>query len=173
MEFRKTTEADLPALQKIFDDARETMHAAGIDQWTNGYPALSDIRADMAADTSYVLEDNGTIAATAAILLNGEETYTVIENGQWLTVSSDDENTTYAAVHRIATARALRGQGIASRMIYEASVLAKKAGKKSLRIDTHRDNRPMQGMLARNGFTMCGIITLKSGAPRNAYEKLL
>ena len=173
MEFRKTTEEDLPALKKIFDDARETMHASGIDQWTNGYPAESDIRLDMERGESYVLTENGEVVATAAILLAGEVTYTVIRDGKWLTESADDENTTYAAVHRIATARALRGRGIASRVIYEAVQIAKRAGKISLRIDTHRDNRPMQGMLARNNFTHCGTITLLSGAPRNAYEKMI
>ena len=46
MEFRKTTENDIPAIEEIFDGARETMHAAGIDQWTNGYPSRADICAD-------------------------------------------------------------------------------------------------------------------------------
>ena len=173
MEFRKTTENDIPAIEEIFDGARETMHAAGIDQWTNGYPSRADICADIADGASYVLCENGVVIAAAAIFLNGEETYTVIADGAWLTESSDDEKAGYAAVHRIATAKALRGQGIASRIIYEASLIAAKAGKTSLRIDTHRDNIPMQRMLARNGFTKCGIITLKSGALRNAYEKLL
>ena len=174
MNFRKTTENDIARLTEIFDGARETMHARGIDQWTDGYPAESDIRADMAAGISYVLcEDDGTVAATCAVLLDGEDTYTVIEGGAWLTESSDDASASYVAVHRVATDKNSRGRGLASRLLSEAAVIGRRAGKISLRIDTHRDNKPMQGMLARNGLTLCGEITLHSGAKRNAYEKMI
>ena len=173
MIFRKTTENDIPAILAIYDGARETMHAAGIDQWVNGYPGETDLRADIAAGYSYVLtEDDGTVAATAAILHDGEPTYAVID-GAWMTDSPAGAACTYTAIHRIASARDKRGRGLASRIVSEAALLAKKEGKISLRIDTHRDNKPMQGMLARNGFTQCGVITLVSGALRNAYEKMI
>ena len=174
MNFRKTTENDLAQVVCIFDGARETMHAQGIDQWTDGYPAEDDIRADMAAGVSYVLCGNdGAVLATCAVLLDGEPTYTVIEHGRWLTDSADDADTTYVAVHRVATDKNARGKGLASRLLAEAAMIGRRAGKVSLRIDTHRDNKPMQGMLARNGLVLCGEITLASGAKRNAYEKIL
>lgn len=174
MEFRKTTVSDIARVAEIFDGARETMHAAGIDQWTDGYPAVSDIQADIDAGVSYVLcDEDGRIVATCAVLLDGEVTYTEIEGGAWLTDSSDDEHTTYVAVHRVATDKTCRGRGLASRLLTEAAVIGRRAGKSSLRIDTHRDNKPMQGMLARNGLTRCGEITLLSGAKRNAYEKMI
>ena len=103
MEFRKTTEAALTRVAEIFDGARETMHAQGIDQWTDGYPAVSDIRADIADGISYVLcTDDGGIVATCAVLLSGEDTYTDICGGAWLTESSDDADASYVAVHRVA-----------------------------------------------------------------------
>ncbi len=174
MLFRKTTENDIKYILVIFDGARETMHAQGIDQWTDGYPRESDIRADMDACASYVLgDDDGSVVATCAILLSGEPTYTVIRGGAWLTESTDDENTSYVAVHRVATDKNSRGRGLASRMLTEASRIGRAAGKCSLRIDTHADNKPMQGMLARNGLVYCGVITLVSGDLRNAYEKMI
>lgn len=173
MEFRKTTVGDIARVAEIFDGARETMHAQGIDQWTDGYPAVSDIQSDIDAGISYVLCDGGRIVATCAVLLDGEPTYTEIVGGTWLTDSSDDENTTYVAVHRVATDKACRGKGLASRLLSEAAVIGRRAGKRSLRIDTHRDNKPMQNMLARNGLSLCGEITLRSGAKRNAYEKMI
>ena len=174
MVFRKTTKEDIVRICEIFDGARETMHAAGIDQWTDGYPAAADIEADLAAGESYVLcEEDGTIVATCAVLLGGEVTYTEIADGHWLTQSSDDENTTYVAVHRVATDKNCRSKGLASRLLEEAAAIGRDAGKISLRIDTHRDNIPMQRMLARNGLTLCGEITLLSGAKRNAYEKMI
>ena len=174
MTFRKTTKHDIARVCEIFDGARETMHAQGIDQWTDGYPAESDIVADMEAGESYVLcEDDGTVVATCAVLLGGEVTYTVIEHGAWLTQTTDDEHTSYVAVHRVATDKNCRGKGLASRLLEEAAAIGRDAGKISLRIDTHRDNLPMQRMLAGNGLTHCGEITLLSGAKRNAYEKMI
>lgn len=174
MIFRKTTKEDIARVCEIFDGARATMHAQGIDQWTDGYPAASDIIADIEAGESYVLcEDDGYVVATCAILLGGEITYTEIAYGAWLTDTTDDENTSYVAVHRVATDKNSRGKGLASRLIEEAAAIGRDAGKISLRIDTHRDNLPMQRMLARNGLIHCGEITLLSGAKRNAYEEMI
>ena len=39
-----------------------------------------------------------------------------------------------------------------------------------LRIDTHKDNLPMQRALAKFGFSYAGIIYIESGAERLAYE---
>ena len=41
----------------------------------------------------------------------------------------------------------------------------------NLRIDTHKDNKVMQHLLEKEGFTKCGIIYLKDGNPRIAYQK--
>lgn len=42
----------------------------------------------------------------------------------------------------------------------------------NIRIDTHRDNRIMQRVLTKNGFTYFGLIYLKSGAERLAYQRV-
>ena len=41
----------------------------------------------------------------------------------------------------------------------------------NIRIDTHKDNIPMQKMLEKNGFLQCGTIRLSDGSPRLAYQK--
>jgi len=41
-----------------------------------------------------------------------------------------------------------------------------------LKIDTHRDNVIMQRALEKSGFTYCGIIYLKDGSERLAYQKV-
>ena len=43
---------------------------------------------------------------------------------------------------------------------------------KSLRADTHADNKIMQHLLEKNGFTRCGVIHVADGSPRFAYQKL-
>lgn len=40
-----------------------------------------------------------------------------------------------------------------------------------LRIDTHMDNKIMQHLIIKNGFTKCGTIYVADGSPRIAYEK--
>ena len=40
---------------------------------------------------------------------------------------------------------------------------------KSIRIDTHPDNIPMQGLIRKMGFTYCGDVTIESR--RLAFEK--
>ena len=41
-----------------------------------------------------------------------------------------------------------------------------------LRIDTHENNKIMQHIILKNGFTRCGIIHVTDGSPRIAYEKI-
>ena len=43
----------------------------------------------------------------------------------------------------------------------------------NLKIDTHRDNRPMQDALMRCGFRYCGVIVIEDGSERLAYQKLI
>ena len=50
---------------------------------------------------------------------------------------------------------------------------ARKNNAASIRVDTHRDNLPMQRMLQKNGFIYCGIIYLADGKERFAFEKPL
>ena len=40
------------------------------------------------------------------------------------------------------------------------------------RADTHADNKIMQHLLEKNGFTRCGVIHVADGSPRFAYQKL-
>jgi predicted Rossmann fold flavoprotein len=51
--------------------------------------------------------------------------------------------------------------------------MCRERGVRSIKNDTHRDNQSMQRMQAKNGFEYCGIIYLKDGAERIAFEKVL
>ena len=70
----------------------------------------------------------------------------------------------YGVIHRMASYP--EAHGIFSTIIdYAASRYA------HLRIDTHRDNRIMQHLIEKHGFTYCGIIWLEDGTERLAYER--
>ena len=87
-----------------------------------------------------------------------EPCYAGIEDGAWLDPSP------YGVVHRIASDGSVKGAGsFCIRWAYE------QCG--HLRIDTHPDNRVMQGLLAKLGFRRCGIIhVVEDNDPRYAYE---
>ena len=43
----------------------------------------------------------------------------------------------------------------------------------NIRVDTHRDNKVMQHILTKYGFQRCGIIYVKNGTERIAYQRIL
>ena len=159
MIIRKTKISDLMDCVSIYDSAREYMRASGNpDQWPSHYPGEIDVLSDIASGTSYVCEDKGEVVAVFYFAPGPDKTYAEIYNGAW---KSDKP---YAVIHRVAVKH--HGKGIIDfifNQCFEASG--------HLRIDTHKDNIPMQKVLLRNGFEQCGIIHIETGAERIAFEK--
>lgn len=170
MIIRKAAEADLGVLMPIFEEARGTIAALGIDQWQNGYPSEAVIREDIRLGRSHLAEEEGMVCATFALLLDGEPTYDKIYEGHWL---SGDDCRAYVAIHRVAISLCFRGSGIAGRILAFAAEQAAKQAFSALRIDTHEGNVVMRRMLEKNGFIHCGTIYLEDGSKRVAYERLL
>ena len=169
MLIRKSCAADLPSLMPIFEEARGTIAALGIDQWQNGYPSEQVVLADIEKGRSYLSEFDGKICGTFAMIDDGEPTYDKIYDGEWLTGEGDS----YIAIHRVAISVASRGSGLSGKIIAYAEEFAKGLGRKSLRIDTHRGNVVMRRMLEKNGFVFCGVIYLENGDERVAYERII
>ena len=169
MIIRETKREDLGVIMPIFDEARGTIAALGIDQWQNGYPSSEVIEEDIGLGQSRVVELDGEAVATFALIFDGEPTYDQIFDGEWLTGSGDS----YIAIHRVAISVAKRGKGISGAIIEYARDAALSLGRKSLRIDTHRGNVVMRKMLEKQGFSHCGTIFLSDGAERVAYEKVI
>lgn len=159
MEIRKTEFADLPRIMEIYADARAYMRNHGnVTQWAGGYPSEERIREDIMAGESHVCVEAGEILGVFCFFTHRDPTYDVIYEGSWL----NDEP--YGVIHRIAVAKHRRG--VAS-FCYEFAL----SKCPNLRIDTHRDNIPMQNSLIKNGFERCGIIHLQNGNPRIAFQK--
>lgn len=104
-------------------------------------------------------DDQGRVVGTFVFFVGEDESYKVIEQGDW-----KDHRVPYGVVHRITSQRgegAPRGVGsFCLQWCFE------QCG--NVRIDTHRDNLPMQGALAKNGFERCGIVYVRGrgGADR-------
>lgn len=167
MEFRKSKKIDVEEIMSIITKAQNHLKEQGIDQWQNGYPNEDVIKEDIEMQESYVLLEDKKVVGTTALSFKGEETYNKIYNGKWLT----DGN--YAVIHRIAIDIDFRGKGLAREILKEIEKKCTKNMVKSIKVDTHKENISMQKFLGKHGFKYCGIIYLKNGNERVAFEKVL
>ena len=175
---RKTAKEDILGVMAVLDEARATIATLGIDQWQDGYPQKEVIEKDISIGASHCIEDteSGEIISTFALFLDGDPLYDNIFDGEWKTGSSPSsllDDVVYVALHRVAISVKARGSGLSGAIINFATDAAKKAGKRSVRIDTHEGNVVMRKMLEKHGFVHCGTIYLEDGAARVAYEKLI
>ncbi len=158
---RKATVADLDSIMPVYDSARAFMRATGnMTQWDGGYPSRAIIEADILKECFYLCEEDGLLLAVFYFAEEEDPTYGTVYGGAWLNARP------YAVIHRIAVSEAARGRGVAG-FIFDVCF----ARCPNLKIDTHRDNRPMQRALEKNGFRRCGIIHLLSGDERVAYQR--
>jgi GNAT superfamily N-acetyltransferase len=168
MKFRRATEEDLDQVWAIIEQAKAFLKQNEVDQWQDGYPAKEDILSDIRANINYVLEDDGLVIATIVADRGPEQDYAQIFEGAWLNEAP------YAVLHRVATLNSIKQKGVASRLIKKAEQMIAGWGICNIRIDTHRDNIPMQKTLSKNAYTYCGIIYLcADGSKRLAYQKQL
>ncbi|MCM3570843.1 GNAT family N-acetyltransferase [Neobacillus mesonae] len=167
MVFRKTVNQDMDAIMHIIKQAQEYFKNQNIDQWQNNYPNPEVIEKDIQNGYSYVLEIDEKIAGTAAVSFDGEKTYQKIYNGHWVS------NGEYAVIHRMAVDNECKGKGISSQIIKHVEELCLEKGVKSIKVDTHEENIPMQKLLQKNEFTYCGEIFLEDNSKRIAFEKVL
>ena len=164
--FRRAQMSDLDQVMGIIRDAQAMMAEEGRTQWQDGYPSASDIVSDIEKGYAYVLESDEGLLAYGAVVFDGEPTYAEIE-GQWHC------DKPYVVVHRQATARRLMGRGLGAKFLGCVEMLALENGFENFRIDTNYDNGYMLKLLGKQGFSYCGIITLRSGDKRQAFEKML
>lgn len=152
-------EADLPRILEIYDIAKAYMRANGNpNQWNGAYPDPETLRTDIEKQRLYVYKKDGRIHGVFMLLLEEEPTYAYIEDGSWR------EEAPYGTIHRLA------GDGEVKGLFAKCVAFCEKKVP-YLRADTHFDNHTMQHLLEKNGFERRGIIYLKNGDPRIAYQK--
>ena len=168
-DIRPGMEADLPAIMDIVSGASAFLREQGVDQWQKGYPAAADYRRDMESGYCWVLTVERAVAGVMALCPGPESCYEKLD--AWRFPGP------YAVIHRIATRRDLRGRGLAKELFAFAGDIALGRGCASLRVDTHPDNRVMQGLIRKLGYVYRGDVYLESGTEagtlRLAYEKSL
>lgn len=159
---RLANKRDILKLKMIYSHGRALIKSYQSPQWQNNYPSDEIIESDINNKALYVYEDNDDILA-AMTVFDYEQTYEYIE-GKWLS------NLPYLVIHRIATHQDHYRKGLSEKLIQFCFDELKT---KSIRIDTHELNFPMQNLLKKLGFSYCGIIYLnqQTDRVRLAYQK--
>ena len=156
---RKAVYTDLPRIEEIYAYARKFMAENGNpNQWGTTTPPSAQLVDDIQKGDLYVLTSDNIIHGVFYFYIGPDPTYGLIEDGQWRS------ETPYGTIHRIA--------GDGSGGVLAAAVAFGKQLINHIRIDTHHDNKIMQRVITRSGFTYCGIVYY-DGSPRVAFEKLL
>lgn len=150
---------EIDLLMEKYRDARRFMREHGNpDQWGNNYPPRKIVEKDVQEGNCYVCEEEGRIVGVFYYRKGRDADYAVIEEGQWLS------DAPYGVVHRIVSDGTVKGTAS-----FCLSWAFGQCG--NLRIDTHRDNKVMQKLLRKNGFSYCGLIHIGDGSERLAYQK--
>jgi len=159
---REAQPSDMAEIMKVMDAAKIIMRQSGnMHQWGDGYPSEAVITADMEKNGGFIIEDSGKVVGYFAFLKSPEPTYAKIYEGKWL-----DDKLPYHVVHRIASYPDAHG-------IFDSIMDFCFSHDPNIRIDTHRDNKIMQHLITKHGFSYCGIIYLASGDERLAYQKTM
>lgn len=182
LKIRAAHMEDLDDIMAVYRCAKAYMDANGNpNQWTCGYPARDLIEGDIKKGHCYVCiarpaagsEAKATARSTAgseaapapaeticgvfAFILGTDQTYLYIEDGKWL------NDAPYGTIHRIASDGSVKG-------VFSCCIDFCKSQSQEIRIDTHEDNKTMQHLIEKNGFSRCGIIYTRDHSPRIAYQ---
>lgn len=149
---------DLNRILEIYKTAREFMKKNGNEtQWGENHPPREMIKNDMINDRQYVCAKNGVIQGTFVFIIGNDPTYSYIEKGAW------KKSSEYGTIHRIASDGIIKG-------VFAECLDFCKCKTDYIRIDTHENNSVMQHLLNKHGFLKSGIIYVRDGTPRTAYE---
>lgn len=162
LQIRHSSADEIDTLMEIFEEAKSIMRADGnMLQWTGNYPSRELILSEIAQGNSYVcVNHENKVVGTFAFIVGKDPTYQIIYDGAWL-----EDCTTYGTIHRLASR--CNEHGIAAACLEWCFQQVP-----NLRADTHRDNRILQYILTKHGFSYCGIIHLLNGDERLAYQKI-
>lgn len=154
---RRANKEDIKFIMPIYEAAKKKMRADGnLHQWSDSYPDEETLLGDIARGELYIAYDDEGIYGVFMLSFSGEDTYKEIQ-GAWL----NDEP--YAVIHRIASL----GNG---KNLLKDAIDFTFEKTNNIRIDTHEDNNIMRTLLKKLGFIYTGIIHLKNGDERRAYQ---
>ena len=136
---------------KYIDVIENTPDMEKYSRWIYGkHPTDESLKAYIDRGEMYVLTDGEEIAGMAAIALcQGDDYLNII----W---EKDLPNDEVATVHLLAVCPDYRGKSLGLRILDEATEIAVRKGKKTLRLDALKSNLPAQKIYEKAGFVYMG-----------------
>ncbi len=138
MQLRQATMADFDQIMTILKDGANQLAERGVEQWQGDYPSPDQIKEDIENGWAYlaVSQDGETVGAIAI-------------------VPSPDHSYDRVAIHSNHA-----GKGYATKLLTEVINYIKehRSDIDSIRIDTHEDNKAMQHLIDKMGFTRVGTL---------------
>lgn len=120
-------------------------------RWKIGlYPKKEDIESYIGKGEMYVLSEDDLIVGAMAVTMSQGDDYHSVD---WSLPLADDE---VSVVHVLAVNPDDRGKGFGEILIDEAVSIARKNGKKALRLDALAGNVPAHRLYAKKGFAYRG-----------------
>lgn len=160
MKIEKVNASDVDEIFAIYSSARRFMRETGNpSQWADNYPSPSVICTDIKEQRLYKITEDEKIYGVFCFFIGEEPTYREIYEGECGSAAP------CGVIHRVAISDLARGRGVSYKIFDYCSSISP-----YLRIDTHRDNIPMQKALEKFGFTRRGIIYLANGDERIAFD---
>ena len=108
MEIRMAYPNEINRIMEIIQDGKDSLAAAGVNQWQDGYPDQEIIFEDILESRGYVAVENQEVVAYAALHKGNEAAYNDIYDGKW-----EHDNYLYISFHRVAVAKEAAGRGVA------------------------------------------------------------
>ena len=143
---RLAQEKDIPLVEQIYDEilTEEEGRTVSFTNWQRGkYPTADHARAALEGGTLYVAEEAGEVYA--CVNLNGEQLpeYADLD---WSVPAKPEE---VMVIHTLCIRPGWTGRG-------KARELARRQGKKVIRLDTYEGNVPANAMYPKLGYTLVG-----------------
>ncbi|MFD1420294.1 GNAT family N-acetyltransferase [Lactiplantibacillus songbeiensis] len=153
MYFKKATLDDIDTIIDILSDGRNQLAEAGVNQWQGDYPSRNQITEDIMGGSAYLFnEDDHATVGAVAVVPSPDTTYDTAK-ATWLNTTEP-----YRVIHRVAIHSSKAGHGYATQLFEKMidHIIRRHPEIKSIRIDTHADNLPMQHLIAKMGFERVG-----------------
>lgn len=172
MKLRKAEISDLATIMDILKDGRNQLKNQGIEQWQGDYPNEKHVKEDIENGYAFLVNsDDKQTVGVVSIVSPPDHSYDELD-GNWL-MQTDN----YRTIHRVAIHSDHAGHGYASKLF--DSIINYFQNERddvdSLRIDTHEDNKTMQHLIEKNGFTRVGTLhgVYRKDEESYVYAKLM
>lgn len=143
MKIQLASSIHITPIFQIYQDAKITLDAQGIFQWTDAYPNIEIVKSDIEKGETYILKDENQLVGV--IILNEEQ------DPQYKEIDWKFDDQKVLVVHRLAVNPTSQGKGYARKLMDFAENYALENNYAVIRLDAFiPHDRVIQFYLKRN-----------------------